>query len=190
MERSSLVTAAQPHGIYTRFPISPYALARALCSVSTTAGGSGSEKERCGVLYDQHDFPVKHPSCPKCALDAYKSFFSTKATLPIALCPRSIAENILITMQKMRKSLDEDDWNELMLQNRWSANHSPVGPALSIATHQNTPLMPRNICPWAWTSGRASPRFVSKLRKNLPSPHAPKTMLGRPFPPSVRRSMN
>ena len=24
MERSSLVTAAQPHGIYTRFPISPY----------------------------------------------------------------------------------------------------------------------------------------------------------------------
>jgi hypothetical protein len=28
MKRSSLVTAAQPHGIYTRFPISPFAVAK------------------------------------------------------------------------------------------------------------------------------------------------------------------
>jgi hypothetical protein len=45
MERSSLVTAAQPYGIYTRFPISPYTLARALCRVFHYRN-SGSEKER------------------------------------------------------------------------------------------------------------------------------------------------
>jgi hypothetical protein len=35
MKRSSLVTAAQPHGIYTRFPISPFAVAKGPLQIST-----------------------------------------------------------------------------------------------------------------------------------------------------------
>jgi hypothetical protein len=37
MKRSLLVTAAQPHGIYTRFPISPNAVAKGPLQVSTAS---------------------------------------------------------------------------------------------------------------------------------------------------------